>query len=92
MLGYMSQPVPVTTPVKRNRAQNIDTERLSARRIFLIDLLVNRSRELENRIDFVVRVAELSCIENVLNDRGVLAVADRTTTVPPSRLIRAAAS
>lgn len=90
MLVYMSQPVPVTTAVKRSRAQNIDTPRLVARRIFLIDMIRNRSREFENRIDFVVRVAELSVIENVLNDRGVLAVAERVTTLPLSRQSAAA--
>jgi hypothetical protein len=55
-----------------------------ARRAYLIDMIKNRSREFENRIDFVVRAAELSAIENVLNDRGVLDVADRVT-LPPSR-------
>jgi hypothetical protein len=80
----MAQVVPVTTPVRRNRAHNIDTPRLVARRAYLIDRIKNHSREFENRIDFVVRAAELSAIENVLNDRGVLDVADRAT-LPPSR-------
>jgi hypothetical protein len=65
--------VPATTPIKRNRAGNIDTDRLLRRRHFLIGLLIiDGGRSLATRMDFAMRAAEFTAINNVLVSRHVL--------------------
>lgn len=73
----MTCTVPPTTAVKRNRAHNVDTDRLVARRAFLIgDVLPDFA---EARCDFAARAYELQAIENVLVRRDVLSPTDRRT-------------
>lgn len=68
----MSQPVPASTKIRRSRVSNIDLDRLQRRRTFLIDSVTVGSRDFENRMDWVVRVAELAAIERELVKRGAL--------------------
>jgi hypothetical protein len=68
----MSNHVPSTTPVRRNRVANIDSDRLARRRQFLVNNIRQIARDADNRIDFVARVAELQAIEIALIQRGVL--------------------
>lgn len=65
--------VPASTAVKRNRVGNVDSDRLSRRRLFLIDLLYMRSREIETRVEFAYRAVELHAVEAELLRRGDLA-------------------
>lgn len=67
-----SNEVPASTPIRRSKVRNIDTDRLSRRREFLRSLIKDRAGELENRIDFVWRAAELHAIETELESRGEL--------------------
>jgi hypothetical protein len=65
--------VPASTAIRRSRAHNITTDRLFRRRAFLIDLLIlNGGRTLATRMDFAMRAAELTAIDNVLLSRGML--------------------
>jgi hypothetical protein len=64
--------VPSGTPVKRNRAANIDDDRLFRRRGFLRHLLANPSRFDGPRSEWAFRVGELVAIESVLCTRGKL--------------------
>lgn len=68
----MTQFVPASTPVRRSRVGNIDTDRLSRRRGFVIELLADGAN-FEVRIEFAQRVAELAAIERELMQRGELA-------------------
>lgn len=68
--------VPATTSIKRNRAANVDTDRLVRRRAHLASTTTGVHHD--RRIDFVMRAAELHAIENALEDRHI--VFDRTTT------------
>ena len=79
----MTQFVPATTAVKRSRAHNVDTDRLLRRRTFLHGWVKHGHRQLDvTRADFGARAAELTVIENVLVDRGAIAVHDRLTCTP----------
>lgn len=69
--------VPPTTAVKRNRAHNVDTDRLAERRDFLLVHVLPDFAG--SRMDFAVRAYELQAIENVLEDRDWLAPSDRGT-------------
>jgi hypothetical protein len=65
--------VPFTTKTKMKRTRNLPTERLLARRMFLIVLLkfpVN-ARKFQTRIEFATKAAELGYIERTLVGRGV---------------------
>lgn len=73
----MSGFVPPSTAVKRNRAHNVDTDRLRARRAYL---LAKGFRDYDSRMDFAVRALELRAIENVLVDRRALPASERRTT------------
>ena len=67
------QVIPADVKIRRNRVQNVDTDRLQRRRVFLIDLVViNAGRTLPNRNAFVMKAAELMSIENELIARGFL--------------------
>lgn len=74
--------VPPSTPVKRNRAHNIDTDRLRARRAYLILTLANGAHVYDSRIDFAYRAAELHAIENILVDRHAIPATERRTRGP----------
>jgi hypothetical protein len=69
----------MTTACKRNRVGNIDSARLAQRRYNLVVLLKQFSRTFENRIDFVMRAAELSAIEDEMIARGELSRGKRVT-------------
>jgi hypothetical protein len=73
---------PATTSVRRNRAHNCDSDRLLIRRDHLLWLVftTDGSRTIPNRLNFAMRAAELSAIEDVLLSRGDLAATDRRTT------------
>lgn len=66
-----------STPVRRNRAHNVDTDRLRNRRAFLIIGMVNRVHD--SRQDMAVRAYELQAIENVLVRRGAMPACERRT-------------
>lgn len=68
----MTVSVPAETAIRRSRVGNIDTDRLTRRRDWLILLITERSHTLNQRIDFVARVAELAAIEREMLARGVL--------------------
>lgn len=70
--------VPPSTSIRRNRAHNIDTDRLRARRAYLI---LNMTNE-DSRHDFAMRAYELQAIENVLVDRGAFPATERRTSGP----------
>ena len=62
--------VPATVPVRRNRVQNIDTDRLMRRRDQVASDIRNSSNVYESRADFIMSAAELNAIENELERRG----------------------
>lgn len=64
----MSQNVPATTPVKRNRVRNIDTARLLARQGCLVGLI--RANGFDSRHAFAMRALELRAVEDELSARG----------------------
>ena len=64
--------VPASTSIDRNRAHNIDTDRLLRRREYLRVMLVEKSRSFERRDDFALTTGELAAIENELEARGEL--------------------
>lgn len=68
--------VPPSTAVKRNRAHNVDTDRLRARRAYLIVHLTDE----DNRHDFAMRSYELQA--TVLIDRHAIPASERRTLVP----------
>lgn len=85
--------VPASTPIRRAKVKNIDTDRLSRRREFLRVLIKDQSATLENRIDFVWKAAELHAIESELERRGelpderiTLASLVRTVLTPTSKV------
>jgi hypothetical protein len=89
----MSNFVPSDVPVRRNRAHNVDSDRLLRRRDFLHDLLfVRRGRDLDQRFDMVVRSAEMCSVEDVLVDRGDLDPQDRHSHPPHVRRQRVVVS
>lgn len=64
--------IPTTTAIKRNRVGNIDSGRLLRRHAHLLDMVVtNGCNMLPNRIDFVMRAAELHAIESEIVRRGI---------------------
>lgn len=64
--------VPTTTPIKRNRVHNVDSGRLLRRHAFLLDMVMTHGGSmLPNRMDFVVRAAELHAIEREIVSRGI---------------------
>jgi hypothetical protein len=64
--------VPASTPIRRNRVHNIDTDRLIARREFLVTLCRHNSGTISTRHMFAMRAAELSAIETEMFDRGII--------------------
>jgi len=68
----MSNHVPDTVPVRRNRVGNIDDDRLNRRRNYLVSNLPRLGRECDNRCDFTARVCELAAIEVELVRRELL--------------------
>lgn len=67
-----------STSVKRNRAHNVDTNRLRCRRAFIISNVLGGKFD-GPRCDFAARAYELQAIENVLVRREALAMTDRRT-------------
>ena len=59
------------TAVKRNRAGNVNTDRLIRRWAFLVGQVHLHSDTFTTRHNWVVRVAEMQAIQRVLLDRGV---------------------
>jgi hypothetical protein len=68
----MSQHVPSSTPIKRSRAHNVDTDRLLRRRGFLVSMADDGFRSLGSRNLMVMRALELHAVENALDSRGVV--------------------
>lgn len=66
-----------STRIRRNRAHNVDTDRLRNRRARLI--IEMRDRVHDSRQDMAVRAYELQAIENVLVRRGKLPACERYT-------------
>ena len=68
----MSTFVPCTTPVKRAKVSNIETERLHRRRVFLTHgvLKTGALHPIDRRSEYGFRAAELFLIENELELRG----------------------
>lgn len=60
------------TRINRNRAHNVDTPRLLARRDVLVNILTFGARDFESRAAFAVKAAEMMSIERVLIERGVI--------------------
>jgi hypothetical protein len=61
-----------STPVKRNRVGNVDTDRLLGRQGHLVVML--RHVEQDNRHPHVMRAAELMAVEDELDRRGLVTV------------------
>lgn len=57
--------------VKRNRAKNIDSDRLMRRWAWLVGAVLMNSGQFRSRMDWAMRSAELSAIQQQLVDRGV---------------------
>jgi hypothetical protein len=64
--------VPASKSIKRNRAHNVDTDRLLRRQEFLVNMIKNSNSFFEARYDFAVKALELHAIENVLEDRQAI--------------------
>lgn len=71
--------IPASTSIKRNRVGNVSDDRLSRRRIFLVDLITNRSDTLDSRNDFAMRAYELHAIECEMIARDILDPKDSRT-------------
>lgn len=72
----MTEEVPDTTKVHRNRAHNVGTPRLQRRRRRLIGISIHTY---DTRVEAFARAAELAAIERELVRRGDMAAADRAT-------------
>lgn len=69
--------IPASTKVHRNRAHNVDSDRLNRRRVWLAEnILVGFQGP---RCEFAARAYELQAVENVLVSRGDLRVSQRRT-------------
>lgn len=71
--------VSAKTSIKRAKVPNIDTDRLERRRAQVLFDVTWCSRQYPNRINFVMRAAELLAIEDELVARGVLTEETRRT-------------
>ena len=65
--------VPSSTPVRRSRVGNVDTDRLTRRRDYLVTVGLPGLLSGDcSRSDYSNRVGELTLIEDCLDDRGVV--------------------
>lgn len=69
-LGWDPTFVRSSVPIKRSKCGNMPTDRLYRRRGYLIYMIENNSSDFDNRINFVMRAAELRYIEDELERRG----------------------
>lgn len=74
--------IPPSTRLRRNRVHNHTTDTLRNRRAYM---LANLRDIADSRMDFAYKAYELQAIENVLVDRGDLALADRRTVAGNQR-------
>lgn len=72
--------VPSETKVRRSRVQNIDNLRLYRRRLYLVYMVRDNTRDFECKGDWLDRVAELSVIETEMTRRGILNETERYLT------------
>ena len=63
--------IPADVAVKRNRAKNIDNDRLMRRWFWLAGAVFVNSGQFRSRMDWAMRAAEMTAIQQVLADRGV---------------------
>lgn len=71
-LGWDPTFVKYNVPIKRSKTGNIPNDRLYRRRSHLIWKITTEGASFPNRIDFVMRAAELRYIEDELVNRGCL--------------------